>query len=60
VAPSKYLADNKKTPGFPFETVLQSHWLPTGADSPLLNDDTKDFSNGESSVYGRRSNKSQY
>ena len=42
-APSKYLADIQKTPGFPFETVLQSHWLPTGADSPLLNDDYEGF-----------------
>ena len=44
-APSKYLEDIRKTPGFPFEEVLQSHWLPTGADSPLLRDDYEEFLN---------------
>ncbi len=42
-APSKYLEDIRKIPGFPFDIVLQSHWLPTGADSPLLNDDYDEF-----------------
>lgn len=42
-APSKYLDDIRKTPGFPFEAVLQSHWLPTGADSPLMSDDYDGF-----------------
>jgi len=42
-APSKYLTDIRNTPGFPFEAVLKSHWLPAGADSPLLNDDYDRF-----------------
>ena len=35
-APSDYLAEIRNTPGFPFDAVLASHGLPTGADSPLL------------------------
>ncbi len=42
-APSDYLAEIKSTPGFPFETVLASHGLPAGADSPLLCDDYEAF-----------------
>jgi hypothetical protein len=38
-APSDYLAEIRKTPGFPFDSVLQSHCLPTGADSPFWSDD---------------------
>ena len=42
-APSDYLAEIRSTPGFPFETVLASHSLPAGADSPLLYDDYEAF-----------------
>ncbi|HOE32922.1 MAG TPA: DUF262 domain-containing protein [Smithella sp.] len=42
-APSLYLEDIRKTPGFPFDDVLKSHWLPTGADSPLFKDDYEAF-----------------
>jgi hypothetical protein len=42
-APSDYLKEIKNTPGFPFEKVLESHCLPTGDDSPLLNDDYEEF-----------------
>ena len=42
-APSDYLAEIRNTRGFPFETVLGSHGLPTGADSPLLCDDYEAF-----------------
>ena len=42
-APSKYLADMRKTPGFPFEAVLASHCLPTGAKAPFWSDDYDAF-----------------
>jgi hypothetical protein len=42
-APSDYLVEIRNTPGFPFETVLASHGLPAGADSPLLRDDYDAF-----------------
>ena len=42
-APSDYLFEIRNTPGFPFETVLASHGLPAGADSPLLRDDYEAF-----------------
>lgn len=42
-APSDYLVEIRNTSGFPFETVLTSHSLPTGADSPLLRDDYEAF-----------------
>jgi hypothetical protein len=42
-APSDYLAEIRKTPGFPFETVLATHGLPVGADSPLLRDNFEAF-----------------
>jgi len=42
-APSDYMAEIRNTPGFPFETVLASHGLPAGADSPLLQDDYDAF-----------------
>ena len=42
-APSNYLAEIRDTPGFPFETVLVSHGLPGGTDSPLLRDDYEGF-----------------
>jgi hypothetical protein len=42
-APSDYLAEIKKTPNFPFESVLASHCLPAGEASPLLNDDFEAF-----------------
>jgi hypothetical protein len=38
-APSTYLAEMRKTPGFPFDAVLGSHCLPTGAKSPFWSDD---------------------
>jgi hypothetical protein len=37
-APSDYLAEIRKTPGFPFDAVLASHCLPTGASSPFWSD----------------------
>lgn len=42
-APSDYLTEIRGTPGFPFEAVLASHALPTGADSALLKDDFEAF-----------------
>lgn len=42
-APSDYLAEIRRTAGFPFDAVLTSHCLPTGADSPLLADDYERF-----------------
>jgi hypothetical protein len=42
-APSEYLAEIRNTPGFPFESVLVSHGLPAGADSPLPRDDYEAF-----------------
>lgn len=42
-APSKYLADMRKTPGFPFDAVLASHCLPTGAKSSFWSDDYDAF-----------------
>ncbi len=42
-APSDYLAEIRNTRGFPFETVLASHGLPTGEGSPLANDDYEAF-----------------
>jgi hypothetical protein len=42
-APSQYLADIRDTAGFPFETVLASHCLPSGTDSPFWTDDYEAF-----------------
>jgi hypothetical protein len=42
-APSDYLAEIRNTPGFPLDSVLASHGLPAGADSPLLRDDYETF-----------------
>jgi hypothetical protein len=42
-APSDYLTEVRGTPGFPFDSVLASHGLPTGADSPLMHDDYDAF-----------------
>jgi hypothetical protein len=42
-APSDYLAEIRKTPGFPFDMVLASHGLPTGGNSPLVRDDYTAF-----------------
>ncbi len=42
-APSEYLADIRKTPGFPFDAVLASHCLPTGYASPLWSNDYEAF-----------------
>jgi len=42
-APSKYLLEIKKTPNFPFDSVLKSHSLPVGDNSPLLVDDFEAF-----------------
>jgi hypothetical protein len=44
-APSDYISEIRKTPGFPFETVLASHCLPAALDSPLLRDEYEDFLN---------------
>lgn len=38
-APSDYMAEIKETKGFPFDTVLDSHCLPAGEDSPFWKDD---------------------
>lgn len=42
-APSGYLAEIRRTPGFPFVPVLTSHGLPAAADSALLQDDYEGF-----------------
>jgi hypothetical protein len=42
-APSDYLAEIRNTPGFPFDAVLASHCLPTGAKSPFWHDDYEAF-----------------
>ena len=42
-APSAYLKDIRKTPGFPFDDVLRSHWLPTGEASPFWSDNYESF-----------------
>ena len=42
-APSEYLADIRKTPGFPFEDVLKSHYLPAGDDTPFWSNDYEAF-----------------
>jgi hypothetical protein len=42
-APSLYFGDIARTPDFPLDQVLESHCLPTGADSPLLADDFAGF-----------------
>jgi len=42
-APSDYLAEIRKTPNFPFDSVLGSHCLPIGGDSPLISDDFEAF-----------------
>lgn len=42
-APSVYLAQIRATTGFPFDSVLESHCLPTGNDSPFWNDNFGSF-----------------
>jgi hypothetical protein len=42
-APSDYLAEIKNTLNFPFDSVVKSHCLPSGDDSPLLGDDFEGF-----------------
>jgi hypothetical protein len=42
-APSDYMAEIRKTPGFPFDAVLASQSLPTGDASPLWNNDYDAF-----------------
>lgn len=42
-APSDYMAEIRNTPGFPFDKVLTSHCLPTGAGSPFWTDDYNAF-----------------
>lgn len=42
-APSDYLAEIRSTAEFPFDAVLTSHSLPTGAGSVLLKDDYEAF-----------------
>jgi hypothetical protein len=42
-APSDYMAEIKRTEGFPFDVVLRSHLLPTGNASPFWSDDYEAF-----------------
>jgi hypothetical protein len=42
-APSDYMAEIRNTPGFPFDSVLTSHCLPVGDDSPFWSDDYEAF-----------------
>jgi hypothetical protein len=42
-APSDYMAEIRNTAGFPFDTVLKSHCLPTGANAPYWSDDYESF-----------------
>jgi hypothetical protein len=42
-APSDYLGEIRKTPNFPFDSVLGSHILPTGSDSALFKDNFEAF-----------------
>ena len=42
-APSDYLEEIRRTPGFPFEAVLASHGLPASANSALITDDYEGF-----------------
>jgi hypothetical protein len=42
-APSDYLDEIRKTPGFPFDAVLASHCLPTSENSPFWTDDYEKF-----------------
>jgi hypothetical protein len=44
-APSDYFAEIRATPGFPFDAVLASQCLPTGAQSPFWTDDYDAFLN---------------
>lgn len=41
--PSQYLEEIRRTPGFPFESVLESHSLPAFDGSPLIGDDFEAF-----------------
>jgi hypothetical protein len=41
--PSEYLGEIRATPGFPFDEVMSSHFLPTGPASALLNNDYEAF-----------------
>ena len=42
-APSDYMKDIRDTKGFPFKEVLDSHRLPSGADSPFWTNDYESF-----------------
>jgi hypothetical protein len=42
-APSDYLQEIRRTPGFPFDAVLASHCLPTGENSPFWVNDYEAF-----------------
>jgi hypothetical protein len=42
-APSNYLAKIRHTKGFPFESLLESHWLPSEETGPLMTDDFDGF-----------------
>ena len=42
-APSNYFKQIRDTPGFPFDGVLASHFLPTGRDSPIWTNDYESF-----------------
>ena len=55
-APSDYLSEIHKTPGFPFDGVLASHCLPTGADLPFWSDDYEAFLTWRQTKLWRRLN----
>ena len=42
-APSDYMKEIRDTTGFPFKEFLDSHQLPSGADSPFWTDDYESF-----------------
>lgn len=42
-APSDYMKEIRATKGFPFDSVLNSHFLPTGDESPFWTDDYDSF-----------------
>jgi len=42
-APSDYMKEIRATKGFPFDSVLNSHFLPTGDDSSFWTDDYESF-----------------
>lgn len=53
-APLDYLQEISRTPGFPFDAVLQSHCLPSGAGAPIWTDDYDAFLDWRQDAIGRR------